>query len=157
MGLIDPGPVLSLLGGRAAYEGFVRAGIGAGHEERYYQTRDQQVLGGRGFAERIGQRAGHPAPAVPRQPLGIVIEELARRLAVEPSALRSPDRGQSVSRARAAVSFVLVRRLGYRLADVAAALGRDAATISVIVSRLARRLEASDRAASDVARLARSV
>jgi len=37
------------------------------------------------------------------------------------------------------VSFVLVRRLGYRLTDVAAALCRDPATISVIVSRLARR------------------
>jgi len=59
--------------------------------------------------------------------------------------------------ARAAVSFVLVRRLGYRVADVAAALGRDAATISVIVSRLARRLLSSDRAATDVARLSRDV
>jgi hypothetical protein len=53
--------------------------------------------------------------------------------------------------------FVLVRRLGYRLTDVAAALGRDAATISVIVSRLARDLESSGRFAADVARLGRDV
>jgi hypothetical protein len=39
------------------------------------------------------------------------------------------------------------------VADVAATLGRDAATISVIVSHLARRLESSDRTAADVAHL----
>jgi hypothetical protein len=46
-----------------------------------------------------------------------------------------------------------VRQLGYGASDVAAALGRDAATISVIVSRLARRLGSNDRLAADVARL----
>jgi len=41
--------------------------------------------------------------------------------------------------------------------DVAAALGRDVATISVIVSRLARRLDSTDVMAADVARLSRNV
>jgi chromosomal replication initiation ATPase DnaA len=86
-----------------------------------------------------------------------MVKELAHRLELDPNMVRSPDRGQSVSRARAVVSFVLVRRLGYRVADVAAALGRDAATISVIVSRLARRIESGDRTAADVARVHRSV
>lgn len=157
MGLIDPGPVLSMFGGRAAYRRFVLAGIGAGHEERYYQTQDQQFLGAPGFVERIAQQAAQPAGALPKRPLDIVIKELAGRVALDPSTLRSPDRSQSVSSARAAVSFVLVRRLGYRAAAVAAALGRDAATISVIVSRLARRLESGDRAIADVARLSRDV
>ena len=43
------------------------------------------------------------------------------------------------------------------VADVAAALGQDVATISVMVSRLASRLESSDRLAADVARLSRNV
>ena len=67
--------------------------------------------------------------------------------------LRSPDRSQSVATARAVVSFVLVKRLGYRVADVAAALGRDVATVSVIVSRLANRMETSERIAADVTRV----
>jgi DNA-binding NarL/FixJ family response regulator len=71
--------------------------------------------------------------------------------------LRSLGRSQSVATARAALSLVLVRRLGYRVVAVAAALGRDVATISVIVSRLARRLDSSDRIASAVARLSRNV
>ena len=87
----------------------------------------------------------------------MAVEELAGRLAMDPGRLRSPDRGQLVSRARAAVSYILVRRLGYRVTDVAAALGRDPATISIIVSRLALRLESSDLVAADVARLSREV
>ena len=47
--------------------------------------------------------------------------------------------------------------LGYRVADAAAGLGRDVATISVIVSRLASRLESSPRIAADLARLRRNV
>lgn len=156
-GLIDAGPILSMLGGAAGYRRFVMGGIGAGHEERYYPTPDQPFLGAGAFAERIGQQAAPPAGVVPRRPLDVAVQELAGRLAVDASLLRSPDRGVSVSHARAAVSFVLVRRLGYRLTDVAAVLGRDAATISVIVSRLARRLESSSRVAADVARLGRDV
>lgn len=155
-GLIDPGPILSMLGGRAAYRRFVLAGIGAGHEDRYYQTEDQQFLGAQGFAQRIRQ-AALPAGLLPRKPLDITLTELARQFPLDPSTLRSPDRSQSVATARAALSFVLVRRLGYRVADVAAAFGRDVATISVIVSRLASRLESSDRIAADVARLSRNV
>jgi REP element-mobilizing transposase RayT len=155
--LIDPGPVLSLLGGRAAYRRFVLAGIGAGHEERYYQTEDQQFLGAQGFAQRIRQQAAQPAGSLPRKPLDMALRELARQFPLDPSTLQSPDRSQSVTTARAVLSFVLVRRLGYRVADVAAALGRDVATISVTVSRLASRLESSDRLAADVARLSRNV
>jgi chromosomal replication initiation ATPase DnaA len=87
----------------------------------------------------------------------MALRELARQFPLDPSTLQSPDRSQSVTTARAVLSFVLVRRLGYRVADVAAALGRDVATISVTVSRLASRLESSDRLAADVARLSRNV
>ena len=156
-GLIDPGPVLSVFGGVAAYRRFVLGGIDGGHEERYYPVPGQPFLGAAGFVERIGRQAARPPAAAPGRPLDVAVGELASRLALDPSVLRGPDRGESVSRARAAVGFVLVRRLGYRLTDVAAALGRDVATVSTILWRLARRLESDDRAAADVARLGQDV
>jgi putative transposase len=156
-GLIDSDPVLSLLGGRAAYRRFVLSGIGSGHEGRYYETEDQQFLGTPGFAQRLRQGAAQPTGRVPTEPLGSVVQQLANRFALDPATLRGPDRRRPVSRARAALSFVLVRRLGYRVVDVAAALGRDAATIGRIVSELERRLDSSDRAAADVARVGGNV
>lgn len=154
--VVDPGPVLRLLGGRAAYRRFVSAGIADGHEDRYYRTEEQQFLGGRGFAQQFGQPAPR-AHAAPSRPVDIVIDDVARRLATTPSALRGPDRNPHICRVRAALSFALVRRLGYRVADVAAALGRDVSTISVLVSRVAGRIESGDRLGAAIARLARDV
>lgn len=155
--LIDPGPVLRMLGGRAAYQRFVLAGISAGHEERYYQVEDQPFLGTQRFAQGIRQRAAQPTGPSPRKPLDVALEELARQVQLDLEMLRSPDRSQSVSIARAFVSFVLVRRLGYRVVDVAALLGRDVATVSVMVSRFASRMKSRDCIAADLARVSRSV
>jgi REP-associated tyrosine transposase len=154
---VEPRPVLDVLGGPAAYRRFVLATVAAGREDRYYRTEDQQILGGSGFAQRIRQQAAQPAGHLPRKALNTALAELASRLDLDPGTLRSPDRSQPVATARAIVSFILVRRLGYRVADVAAALARDAATTTVIVSRLAIRMESSDAIAAEVARLTRDV
>jgi putative transposase len=138
-GLVEPGPVLDMLGGQAGYQRFMDAAIDAGVDERHLETEDQPRPGTRGFAQRIGHLAAQPAGGVPRAPLDLAVRELARRFAVDPDELRSPDRSHRISRARAAASFILIRRLGYAVADVATALGRDSATISVIASRWARR------------------
>jgi REP element-mobilizing transposase RayT len=152
-GLVDPEPVLGMLGGRAAYRRLIQSEIGAGHEQRYYDIEDQQFLGRRGFAQRTVQSAQSPRNA-PAAPVDTVVERLARRFSMDTSALRGPDRSRRVCDARAAVSYALVRGLGYRVADVAAALGRDPATVSVMLGRLGHRLASRDRAALDVAALA---
>ena len=100
-----------MLGGRAAYRRFVLAGIDTSHEARYYPGEGQPFLGAPGFADRGRPPACPAAGAVPGKPLDVALSELAGRLAVDPDTLRGPDRSQSVSRARAAVSLVLVRRL----------------------------------------------
>jgi putative transposase len=156
-GLIDPAPVLNMLGGRVGYWRFVRAAIGQGHEERYYQTEGDNLLGARGLAQLVGQSVVLPVLGLPKEPLDEVVKKLAGRFALDPATLRSADRSQLVTSARAALSFVLVRRLGYRVADVADAFGREAATMSSILSRFEGRLESSDRAAADVERLGRKI
>jgi putative transposase len=151
--LIDPGPVLRMLGGRAAYQRFVLGGIGAGHEERYYRVEDQPFLGTRCFAQEIRHRAAQPSGPSPRKPLDVALEQLARQIQLDLETLKGPDRSHSLSMARAFVSFVLVRRLGYRVVDVAALLGRDVATVSVIVSRFANRMKSQGCLAEDLARV----
>jgi DNA-directed RNA polymerase specialized sigma24 family protein len=69
----------------------------------------------------------------------------------------SIDRGWGVSRARALIVFVLVRRLGYPVTAVAQALGRPATSISVLLSRTADRLEADARLMAEADNLSRNV
>ena len=66
-------------------------------------------------------------------------------MGVEPEVLGGADRGWEVWRARALVGYVLIRRLGYRLKDVAKCLGRDLATVSSLVSRFSERLAEDGR------------
>ena len=47
--------------------------------------------------------------------------------------LEGADRGREVSQSRALLGFIFVRRLGYKLKDVAKRLGRDAATVRSLV------------------------
>jgi hypothetical protein len=83
--------------------------------------------------------------------------DLALRLGVQPAAVKSVDRGWGVSRARALIVFVLVRRLGYSVSAVAQGLGRSATCISVLISRTADRMEADAQLSREADNLSRNV
>ena len=51
------------------------------------------------------------------------VRNLGKYLDIEVSVLRGADRSWAVSKARKQVAYVLVRRIGYRLKDVAGYLG----------------------------------
>jgi hypothetical protein len=76
---------------------------------------------------------------------------------VDVDLLRSPDRGRCVSKARTAIGYVLVRRLGFKVRDLAVFMCRDPTTLSVLTARLADRLEADQETAKVVDRLSRIV
>jgi REP element-mobilizing transposase RayT len=154
--LIDPSRLLEMLGGRKGYERFVIGGIGEGHKHEYYQVEDQRFLGSEGFREKItveAEREKTPS----RQPLAAVMRRLAREFGVESRELRGPDRGWQISRIRAMVGYVLVRRLGYQLREVASYFSRDVATVSSVISRLAERMEKEERLKKEVGKLAKIV
>ena len=63
-----------------------------------------------------------------------------RAVGVEPNVLGGADRAWEVSKSRALVGYLLIRRLGYRLSIVSSCLGRDVATMSSLISRLSVRM-----------------
>lgn len=91
-----------------------------------------------------------------RRSIETAARELAKLLKVEVQALRSPDRGWAISKARTIAGYVLVRRLGYRLSDVAAYFGRDIATLATLLARLSDRMQANDTARRKVDQLLKS-
>jgi REP element-mobilizing transposase RayT len=151
--LIDPTPVLGILGGSAAYRELMREasadplgptpGLDLSAPERDHRP--------------ALDAAGVRSVRLPVRPLSAVITQLARRLGVQPAVVGSIDRGWGVSRARALIVFVLVRRLGYPVTAVAQALGRPATSISVLLSRTADRLEADARLMAEADNLSRNV
>jgi putative transposase len=139
--IVEPRTVLSMLGGTKGYRKFVQEGEKEGHREAYYQVEDQRFLGAKGFGEKLKERHGEEENEAPKKGLSVVYRNIARAVGIEPEVLGGADRGWQVSRARAVVGYVLIRRLGYRLKDVAKYLGRDMATVSSLISRHRERMD----------------
>jgi REP element-mobilizing transposase RayT len=148
--LADPRLVLATLGGPSRYAAFMGQ-ADAGEAAAEIDARLGEPRPGPGA--RAVAASPHPPPPpssagpgpAPRAataarqevPEGL-LAALAGHLAVDLATLRSPNRAWRVCHARALVAHALVRRLGYGVSQVAAALGRDASTVSQLVWRAAR-------------------
>ena len=152
--VLEAGPVLDMLGGRAEYRRFVQEGLKDGHREEYYRVEDQRFLGAEEFAQKLKRKSNEEEIPVRKKPLSVAFRRAARAMAVEPQVLEGADRGWEVSQSRALVGYVLIRRLGYRLKDVAKCLGRDVATVSSLVSRVADRMSENETLKKRAMRLA---
>lgn len=139
--VMEPGLVLKLLGGPKGYRRFVLDGLGEGHKEQYYEVEDQRFLGREEFGEKVREEVGGERERVWRRSLGSVVEKLARRLKTSPEVLRGPERTWKVSRVRGLVAYVLTRRMGFSVKEVADYLGRDQTSISTLLIRFSQRVE----------------
>ncbi|MFQ5801958.1 MAG: transposase [Candidatus Methylomirabilales bacterium] len=155
--VLDPAPVLGLLGGRHGYQRFVREGMARGHTAEYYEVADQRFLGQEGFGERLQAKVGEQRKPPAKMSVETAGKAIAAHLKMNPTLLQSPDRGWEVSRLRTLVAYTLVRRIGFPLRVVAGYLGRDAATVSSLISRLADRIQADPQLRREVERLVRIV
>ena len=150
--IIEPARVLRMLGGSRGYQKFVNEGIKDGHNEEYYAVADQRFLGDEEFAESMrGEECGGPPEPKGRGGLDGAARRLARYLKADLSRLKGPERSWQQSRARTRIAYVLVRRQGYGLKDVAEYFGRDAATVASLLARLEAKMlgEPKEKAAID--------
>ncbi len=138
--VIDPVKVLKLFGGKAGYKRFVHDGLAEGHKEEYYEVEDQRFLGEQGFGDKVQGRVGRTHKVAPKKSMESIVRQLAKELKVSGEAARSRDRSWAVSKARTMIAYVLTRRLGYRLGEVASYFHRDMATVGTLVSRLYDRM-----------------
>lgn len=155
--ILDPAKGLALLGGRRAYRQFVLEGLAEGHNDAYYEAEDQRFLGTEEFRNRVqAEEKGEQQPRMKRSLAG-ALRILAAHIEMAPEILRGSDRSWVVARLRTLVAYVLIRRLGFGVSEVAAYLGRDVATVSALLARFADRLKADQRIKEEVERLAKIV
>jgi putative transposase len=155
--VLDPVPGLVVFGGMAAYRQFVREGMGEGHQADYYAVADQRFLGTARFVDEWQERSQAGPVVRSRRSLARVLQAVAAGLGVDVAQLRSADRSWAVSRQRTLAAYLLIRQGGYRPGDVAAALHRDPATVSTLLTRFAARLSEEPAAQHELERLAKIV
>ena len=154
--VIDPRKVLGLMGGKARYRSFVSGGMKDGHKEEYYEVEDQRFLGAEGFGAALQDEQEAPKPKKPGA-LEKVVQELGKQTGIEVKVLKSADRSWAVSKTRTLIAYVLVRRQGYALSDVAKYFARDAATVGTLVGRLGDRMAKDEGVRREIDRLNKKV
>jgi len=128
--ILDPTWGLALCGGRRAYHRFVYEGLAEGHREDYYALIDQRFLGTETFRQHLQALGSNDPPQRKKGSVGNILQFLAAQVKMDPTVLRSADRSWTVSTRRTLIAYVLVRRCGFGVSEVAAMLGRDVVTVS---------------------------
>ena len=113
---------------------------------------DQRFPGGKGFTKsrRADEEEDLPRPKR-KSGIDTAVKKLSKYLKVEATLLRESDRSWAVSKARTTIAYVMVRRLGYRLKDVAAYFG------GTLMARLGERMQTDPKQKLDVDPLIRKV
>jgi len=154
--IVDPRAVLKMIGGTSGYRKFINDGQDGGHREEYYEIADQRFLGDEEFGEELTRTYEDEEPKK-RRGLSVVVKELAAVLKLDIEQLRAPSRGWKLSQQRTMIGYILVRRAGYTVKEVAGYFGRDATTISSILSRYDGRVEKEPEVRRQLERLAKIV
>lgn len=143
--LVDPHPMLGLVGGP---EGYARLTAGpAGNDDS--SEAPGPVAPAPCSESTARHRLSHAAESVDAS-----LARVAGALGIDVSTLRGPDRSRRATRARALAAWVLVRRIGYRVGDVASALSRDGATLTVVIGRLGTSLASDPELERELGRVA---
>ena len=156
--IVNPAKVLNMLGGSRGYRRFVQDGIQGGHQEEYYAVADQRFLGDQDFTEAMWAEEEEPSPR-PKGKGGIeaAARRLVKHLDIDLLVLRGADRSWVVSKARREVAYVLIRRMVFRLKDVASYFGRDSATMATQLARMNDELESDVQVKREIDRLVKIV
>ena len=130
------GGLLRSVGGWAKLKGFRDIGVRIKGDER--------LLGSSDFVERVLKQADEQLDEKYKLQLtGISLQTLVEKVAhyykIEPEDLKSASKGRIVTKARRALCYLAVRKLGYKCTDVSKAVGISAVTASKSVS-LGRKL-----------------
>jgi len=133
--LIDEEFVLDLFGqerllARQSYRKFVWEGIAEGHEEKYYQVKDQRYLGEDTFIERIEEARRKPEDWTYEIPLEAISREVSRAMGVGEDGLCSDRRDRKAAGVRGLMSYLARRISGYTVKEIADHFRRSSVTIS---------------------------
>jgi REP element-mobilizing transposase RayT len=127
-----------------AYQRFMREGLETGHQERYYEVKEQRYLGEEKFVENVYRALDEGAENRPvKITMGEIMSELAAEVGLSMGVLLGKGRGREESKIRAEAAYVGREVGGISQTEAARYLGRDLSTVSLALKRVEEELAAS--------------
>jgi putative transposase len=134
---------------RQAYRRFMLAGLAQGHQERFYETVGQGVLGDERFLHTIAKRTGSTqtrAPRAPRVAFGPLLKAVATVHSVTPRAILAPGRQRVLVPARTMLVFLAREWSRLTTSDLGQRLQRDPSMVSRLAGAYAAQRDAAGEA-----------
>ncbi len=140
-GLIDEGFVLDQFGpnrslARRRYQQFVWEGISTGHEEKYYQLKDQRYLGEESFIDRIEIENKDPENWVYDISLGAISQEVSRTTGIREDKFYSVTRDREGAHGRGIVAYLARVMSGYTVKEIGGHFRRSPVTIGEAIMKV---------------------
>jgi len=141
--LIDEEFVLSQFGNdkrtaRRRYRHFLLDGIGLGHEDKYYEVKDQRFLGGDEFIGRIESEKAMEGPVFYEIPIEEIVKEVGKNIGITEDRICSLSRDRKGAYGRSLVAYLARKLSGCLLKDIARYFRREPMTISQGVAKVER-------------------
>lgn len=139
--LIDEGFVLGQFSrnrslARRRYRQFVWEGIPSGHQEKYYEVKDQRYLGEDSFINQIEVGRSKPESWVYDVPLEAISREVSRVTGITEDRLYSATRDREGAHGRGLVAYLAKRVSDYMVKEIASHFRRSPVTIGEAVIKV---------------------
>jgi hypothetical protein len=125
---------------RRAYQEFLEAGIGMGHQEWFYRVEDQRLLGSQEFVEEVKERV-REAVVPPELSLEQILTVVSKEAGIEPDCILSKSHERKGAVGRALLAYFAIRASTHKGKEVASYLHREPATITIALRKLEERLK----------------
>ncbi len=157
-GFIEEDFVLGQFGGkkslaRRRYQRFVMEGLHSGHQEKYYQVKDQRILGEDSFVDRIKGEKGEREDAVYDIPIEVIAQEVSRTTGIDQDMLYSLTRNREGAKGRSLVAYLARVISGHLVTDVARHFQRSPMRMSQAIIQFEDRLRKNDHLRKTIVKL----
>jgi len=122
------------------YEHFVKARIGQGHREDFYELKDQRFLGEDTFVEHVHRRFNEEPSFFYDISIGEIVSEVSSALNISIDLLYTSTRNRQGALGRSIVGYLGRKLGGHQIKGIAEHFNRDPVVISQGIKRLESKL-----------------
>ena len=107
-----------------------------GHEQKYYEVKDQRYLGEESFIEQIETERRKPEDWVYEIPLEAICREVSSATGIEEEELYTARRNRKGARVRGTVAYLARRVSEYSVKEIADHFRRSSVTVSEAIRKV---------------------
>jgi hypothetical protein len=148
-GFVDVDFVLEQFGkkrflGRQKYQEFILEGRNSGHQERFYEVKDQRFLGEDEFIDRIEKEKESRESVIYEIPMEVIAREVSKASGISLDRLYSLTRERAGAHGREMVAYLARVLAGQRVKDIAEHFQRSPMRISQAITEFENKLRGDD-------------